>query len=138
MKNFLNAIRSAEDPIPLNKKIINTVRILFIGIVLGTFSKFLDTIPTNELPFIFEFSDIRNFFGRFAFVLSVMILAVLFNMTFVYGSGYFEMRSILELVTFICAVVFLKRTTIKDTMIMLVLSCCMAFALDLIVPFHFG
>lgn len=56
MKNFLNAIRSAEDPIPLNKKIINTVRILFIGIVLGTFSKFLDTIPTNELPFIFEFS----------------------------------------------------------------------------------
>lgn len=215
MKNFLNAIRSAEDPIPLNKKIINTVRILFFGIVLGTFSKFLDTIPTNELPFIFEFSDIRNFFGRFAiwllialcisiysnssirasinvfvffmgmvtsyylyskfvagffprsyamiwgaftvispilaficwyatgksklaFVLSVMILAVLFNITFVYGSGYFEMRSILELVTFICAVVFLKRTTIKDTMIMLVLSCCMAFALDLIVPFHFG
>lgn len=56
MKNFLNAIRSAEDPIPLNKKIINTVRILFFGIVLGTFSKFLDTIPTNELPFIFEFS----------------------------------------------------------------------------------
>ena len=194
MKKFLNDIRSAENPIPLNKQIINTVCILFIGIILGTFSKFLDTMPTNELPFIFGFLDMGNFLGRFAiwllvalcisiysnssirasinvfvffvgmvtsyylysrfvagffprsyamiwaaftvispilaficwyargksklaFMLSAIILAVLFNTTFVYGNSYFEMRSILELIIFICAVAFLKRKTIKDTMI---------------------
>lgn len=215
MKKFLNDIRSAENAIPINKQITNTVCVLFIGIVLGTFSKFLDTMPTNELPFLFEFLDMGNFFGRFAiwllvalcvsiysnssirasinvflffvgmvtsyylyskfvagffprsyamiwiaftvvspvlaficwyakgkgkwaFILSAMVLAVLFNTTFVYGSGYFEMRSILELITFIFAVVFLKRKTIKDTMIMFALSIGIAFALDFVVPFHFG
>ncbi|MDE6998970.1 MAG: hypothetical protein K2P73_01540 [Lachnospiraceae bacterium] len=215
MKQFLNDIRSAENPIPPYKQIINTVCILFIGIILGTFSKFLDTMPTNELPFIFEFLDMRNFLGRFAiwllialcisvysnssirasinvfvffvgmvtsyylysrfvagffprsyamiwaaftvispilaficwyargksklaFMLSAIILAVLFNTTFVYGYGYFEMRSILELIIFICAVAFLNRKTIKETMIMLILSVGIAFALDFIVPFHFG
>lgn len=96
MKKFLNNIRSAENPIPLNKQIINTICILFIGIILGTFSKFLDTMPTNELPLI------------------------------------------LELITFLFAVVFLKRKAIKDTMIMLALSVGIAFALDFVVPFHFG
>ena len=215
MKQFLNDIRSAENPIPPYKQIINTVCILFIGIILGTFSKFLDTMPTNELPFIFEFLDMRNFLGRFAiwllialcisvysnssirasinvfvffvgmvtsyylysrfvagffprsyamiwaaftvispilaficwyargksklsFMLSAIILAVLFNATFVYGYGYFEMRSILELIIFICAVAFLNRKTIKETMIMLISSVGIAFALDFIVPFHFG
>ena len=215
MKKFLNNIRSAENPIPLNKQIINTICILFIGIILGTFSKFLDTMPTNELPFIFGFLDMGNFLGRFAiwllvalcisiysnssirasinvfvffvgmvtsyylysrfvagffprsyamiwaaftvispilaficwyargksklaFMLSAIILAVLFNTTFVYGNSYFEMRSILELIIFICAVAFLKRKTIKDTMIMFVLSVGIAFVLDFVVPFHFG
>ena len=215
MKKFLNDIRSAENPIPLNKQIINTICILFIGIILGTFSKFLDTMPTNELPFIFGFLDMGNFLGRFAiwllvalcisiysnssirasinvfvffvgmvtsyylysrfvagffprryamiwaaftvispilaficwyargksklaFMLSAIILAVLFNTTFVYGNSYFEMRSILELIIFICAVAFLKRKTIKDTMIMFVLSVGIAFVLDFVVPFHFG
>lgn len=215
MRNFLNNIRSTNNPIPFNKQIIDTVCILFAGIVLGTFSKFLDTMPTNELPFIFEFLDIRNFLGRFAvwvlialcisiysnssvrasinvfvffagmvtsyylyskfvagffpksyaliwtgftfispllaficwyakgnsrpaLVLSTMILAVLFNMTFVYGNSYFEMRSILELITFICGVALLRRRTIKNTMIMLAIGIGIAFVLNLIIPFHFG
>ena len=45
---------------------------------------------------------------------------------------------ILELITFLFAVVFLKRKAIKDTMIMLALSVGIAFALDFVVPFHFG
>lgn len=215
MKKFLNDIRSAKNPMPLNKQIINTVCILFIGIILGTFSKFLDTVPSNELPFIFEFLDIRNFLGRFAiwllialcisiysnssvrasinvfvffagmvtsyylyskfaagffprsyamiwavftvvspilaficwyaggksklaFMLSAIILAVLFNTTFVYGSSYFAMRSILELIVFICAAAFLRRKTIRDTIIMFVLSVGIAVVLNFAVPFHFG
>ena len=52
--------------------------------------------------------------------------------------SYFEMRSILELITFLFAVVFLKRKAIKDTMIMLALSVGIAFVLDFVVPFDFG
>ena len=215
MKKFLNDIRVAENAIPLNKQVINTVLILLLGIALGTFSKFLDCTPVNELPVIFEYLDITNFLGRFAIwvmialcisiysnsslraainvfvffvgmvtsyylyskyiagffprsyamiwvvftaispilaficwyakgksklalILSSMILAILFNMTFVFGDSYFEIRSILELITFICGIVVMKRDNIKNTMIMFVLSCGIAFILNLIIPFSFG
>lgn len=215
MKEFLNDIRAAENAIPLKKKIINSVLILVLGIALGTFSKFLDCTPSNELPFIFEYLDVSNFLGRFAiwvtialcvsiysnsslraainvflffagmvtsyylyskyvagffprsyamiwiaftmlspilaficwyakgksklaFILSAIILAILFNMTFIYGVFYFDIRSILELITFVCAIVVLKRNTIKDTMLMFTLSCGIAFILNLIIPFHYG
>ena len=215
MKKFLNDIRVAENAIPLNKQVINTVLILLLGIALGTFSKFLDCTPVNELPFIFEYLDITNLLGRLAIwvmialcisiysnsslraainvfvffvgmvtsyylyskyiagffprsyamiwvvftaispilaficwyakgksklalILSSMILAILFNMTFVFGDSYFEIRSILELITFICGIVVMKRDNIKNTMIMFVLSCGIAFILNLIIPFSFG
>ena len=175
MKKFLNDIRSAENPISGNRKIINTIAILLLGIALGTFSKFLD-FRQAELPSVLMAIDgaldVHNFLGRFAiwvlialcisiysnsairasvnvfvffagmvvsyylysnyvagffprsyamiwvgftmispflafvcwyakgksrpaFVLSVLILAVLSNMTFVYGWGYFKARSVL-------------------------------------------
>jgi len=47
MKKFLNDIRSAENPISGNRKIINTIAVLFLGIALGTFSKFLDFVKLN-------------------------------------------------------------------------------------------
>lgn len=40
MKKFLNNIRSAENPIPLNKQIINTVCILFIELFWELFQSF--------------------------------------------------------------------------------------------------
>lgn len=215
MKKILNDIRAAENAIPLKKKIINSVLILVLGIALGTFSKFLDCTPSNELAFIFEYLDVSNFLGRFAIwvtialcisifsnsslraaintfvffvgmitsyylyskyvagffprsyamiwiaftvispvlaficwyakgksrlalILSSMILAVLFNMTFVYGDNYFSVRSILELITFVFGLVVLKRDNIKNTMIMFALSCCIAFILNLVIPFSFG
>lgn len=55
-----------------------------------------------------------------AFILSILILAVFFNMTFVYGWGYFETRSVLELAVFIIGFIAL------------------AFLLDMVIPFHFG
>ena len=76
--------------------------------------------------------------SNLALILSAMILAILFNMTFVYGILYFDMRSILELMTFVCAIVVLKRNTIKDTMLMFVLSCGIAFILNFVIPFSFG
>ncbi len=76
--------------------------------------------------------------SKLAFMISAIILAVMLNTTYVYGSSYFKIRSILELIIFICTVVLLKRKTIKDTMIMFILSIGIAFALDFVVPFHFG
>ncbi len=76
--------------------------------------------------------------SKLSFVLSAMIIAVLFNMTFVYGMIYFEMRSILELIVFICGLVVLKRNTIKGSMIMTAIGIIFAIVLNLLVPFQFG
>ena len=69
MKKFLNDIRNAENPISNNRKLINTIAILFLGIALGTFSKYLDFRQT-ELPGVLMaingVLDIGNFLGRFA------------------------------------------------------------------------
>ena len=218
MKKFLNDIRSAENPISGNRKIINTIAILFLGIALGTFSKFLDFRQT-ELPSVLMAIDgaldVHNFLGRFeiwvlialcisiysnsairasvnvftffagmvasyylysnyvagffprsyamiwfgftmispflafvcwyakgksrpAFMLSVLLLAVLFNMTFVYGWGYFEARSVLELIVFIIGLTVLRRDTLKSSVLMGTISIVLAFLLDMVIPFHFG
>lgn len=218
MNKFLNDIRSAENPISGNKKIINTIAVLFLGIVLGTISKFLD-FRQAELPSVIMTIDgaldVHNFLGRFAiwvlialcisiysnssirasvnvlcffigmvtsyylysnyvagffqrnyamiwggftiispflafvcwhakgkskpaFMLAILILAVLFNMTFIYGWGYFEARSVLELVVFIIGFNVLRRETLKSSVLMGIISIVFAFLLDMVIPFHFG
>ena len=218
MNKFLNDIRSAENPISSNRKIINTIAVLFLGIALGTFSKFLD-FRQVELPSVLMAIDgaldVHNFLGRFAiwvlialcisiysnsairasvnvfvffagmvvsyylysnyvagffprsyamiwvgftmispflafvcwyakgksrpaFVLSVLILAVLSNMTFVYGWGYFKARSVLELIVFIIGLTVLRRDTLKSSVLMGTISIVFAFLLDMVIPFHFG
>ena len=76
--------------------------------------------------------------SRPAFMLSVLILAVLFNMTFVYGWGYFEARSVLELIVFIIGLTVLRRDTLKSSVLMGTISIVFAFLLDMVIPFHFG
>lgn len=213
--SFLNNIRRVNKQIPLSKKVFSSITILLLGIVLGIVSKFLDTTPSNELPFIIESLDFGIFFGRLAIwiliavcisiysnspiraainvfvffvgmvtsyylyskfiagffprsyamiwfgitaispfpafgcwyakgkskislVLSAIIIAVLFNTTFVYGWIYFDIYSILEAIVFICGLVILRRNTIKDTIIMIALGIIIAIILNMIVPFHFG
>lgn len=218
MNKFLNDVRSAENSIPVKSKIINTIAVLFLGIALGTFSKFLD-FRQAELPSVLMAVDgaldVHNFLGRFAvwvlialcisiysnsairasvnvfvffvsmvtsyylysnyvagffprsyamiwfgyiiispflafvcwytkgkskpaFVLSILILAVLFNMTFVYGWGYFEARSVLELAVFIIGLTVLRRGTLRSSVLMGTISIVLAFLLDMVIPFHFG
>ena len=218
MNRFLNDIRSAEDPISVNRKIINTIAVLSLGIALGTFSKYLD-FRQAELPSVLmaidETLDIHNFLGRFAiwvlialcisiysnsairasinvlaffvgmvasyylysnyaagffprsyamiwfgftiispflaficwyakgksklaFILSILILAVLFNMTFVYGWGYFEARSVLELAVFLIGLNVLRRDTLRRSVLMGTISIPLAFLLNMVIPFRFG
>ena len=218
MIKFLNDIRNAENPISNNRKIINTIALLFLGIALGIFAKYLD-FRQAELPGVLmaidEELDISNFLGRFAiwvlialcisiysnsairasinvfaffigmvasyylysnyiagffprsyamiwfgftavspllafvcwyargkskraFILSALILAVLFNMCFVYGFGYFSAWSVLEVIVFIIGLIVLKRDTLRSSAIMGTMSIVLAFLLNIVIPFHFG
>ena len=76
--------------------------------------------------------------SKLAWMLSALILAVLFNMTFVYGWGYFEARSVLELIVFIIGLTVLRRDTLKSSVLMGTISIVFAFLLDMVIPFHFG
>lgn len=213
--NFLNRIRCANKQMPMSKKILHSIAVLFFGIVLGTVSKFLDTTPSNELPFIIERLDVRNFLGRFAIwiliavcisiysnssiraavnvftfflgmvtsyylyskfiagffprsyamiwfgltaispllafvcwyakgkskislAISSLIITVLFNMTFVYGWIYFDIYSSLELIVFICGLVILRRSTIKETIVTTAIGVIAAMILNMILPFYWG
>lgn len=213
--NFFNRIRCANKQMPMSKKILHSIAVLFFGIVLGTVSKFLDTTPSNELPFIIERLDVRNFLGRFAIwiliavcisiysnssiraavnvftfflgmvtsyylyskfiagffprsyamiwfgltaispllafvcwyakgkskislAISSLIIAVLFNMTFSYGWIYFGIYSSLELIIFICGLIILRRSTIKETIVTTEIGVIAAMILNMILPFYWG
>lgn len=213
--NFLNRIRCANKQMPMSKKILHSIAVLLFGIVLGTVSKFLDTTPSNELPFIIERLDVRNFLGRFAvwiliavcisiysnssiraavnvftfflgmvtsyylystfiagffprsyamiwfgltaispllafvcwyakgkskisLAISSLIIAVLFNMTFSYGWIYFDIYSSLELIVFICGLIILRRSTIKETIVTTAIGVIAAMILNMILPFYWG
>ena len=78
------------------------------------------TIISPFLAFICWYAKGKS---KLAWMLSALILAVLFNMTFVYGWGYFEARSILEL---------------AGSVLMGSVSIILACLLNTVVPFHFG
>lgn len=67
MRSFLDNIRKPEKHISIQRQIMHTIGVLVLGIILGTFSKWLDCMPSNQLPYLMEYLDIRNFLGRFAF-----------------------------------------------------------------------
>lgn len=214
IRAFFEGIREKKNT-ALIQKIITAIAIFASGVALGVLSKFLDGVSSGTLPTIFEYLDIRNFFGRFAIWLfialcisvyscsatcaavnvfvffagmvssyymyswlvagffpksyalvwavftvisplpafvcwyakgrgkislgiSSIIIAVLFNASFVYGWFYFDIRSVLEVVIFLCGVVVLRRPTFKDTAVMIALGILAALLINLIVPFNFG
>ena len=79
MNKFLNNIRRVNKQIPLSKKVFCSIAILLLGIVLGIISKFLDTTPSNELPFIIESLDFRNFFGRLAIWILIAVCISIYS-----------------------------------------------------------
>lgn len=61
--------------ISLKRQFLNTFFVLLFGIGMGVLSKFLDCIPSNELPHFIEHIDLGNFFGRMSvwYFLAVVI-----------------------------------------------------------------
>ena len=70
MIKFLNGIRNAKNPISNNRKLINTIAILFFGIALGTFSKYLD-FHQAELPSVLMAIDGALDIGKYKAIWSV-------------------------------------------------------------------
>ena len=71
MKIFLDNIRKINDNNNLKKKIINSILILFLGIVLGLLSKWLDSRYFNNK--ILDYLDLGNFFSNIAIWLFIAL-----------------------------------------------------------------
>lgn len=76
--------------------------------------------------------------SKISFILSVIIIAILFNFTFIYGWIYFDVYSILEVIVFGCALIALKRNTFRETTYMILSAVVISVILNMLVPFHFG
>ena len=76
--------------------------------------------------------------SKISFILSVIIIAILFNFTFIYGWIYFDVYSILEVIVFGCALIALKRNTFRETTYMILSAVVIPVILNMLVPFHFG
>ena len=75
--------------------------------------------------------------GKLSLWVSSLLIAVLFNVSFVYGWLYFNMCSVMELITFLCGSAVLRRPSAKETIQMTVIGLATALLLHLIVPFRF-
>lgn len=75
--------------------------------------------------------------SRISLFLSAGIIAVLFNMSFAYGIGYFNSLSLLEALTFLCGCFVMKRKSVISTAIMTAIGVAFAFALNIAMPFAF-
>lgn len=64
--SFLSDIREKEVTLGVGTRIGYSMLILLLGVGMGAFAKLLDCIPSNKLPFLLEYLDVRNFLGRFA------------------------------------------------------------------------
>lgn len=76
--------------------------------------------------------------GKVSFVLSVALLAALFQCCFVGWWFHVEPRSLLELLTFLGAIWVLRRPSLKESALMTGLGVILGVVLVLTVPFHFG
>lgn len=63
---FLDEIRMPQERFSVRKQLLITVAIMFMGICMGVFSKFLDGALPDWLYIIDRFLDFHNFLGGFA------------------------------------------------------------------------
>ena len=82
MKEFLDRIRKADNNLNLKNKIINTILIFLLGIILGMFSKLLDSLVIDNNIWwmnIIEKLDLNNFFSEIAIWLFIAITISTFS-----------------------------------------------------------
>lgn len=82
MKEYLNKVRKSNDEINLKRKIFNTCAILFFGIVLGIFAKWLDNLSINDeivWQRILGMLDLGNVFSEFGVWIFLAVLVAVFS-----------------------------------------------------------
>ena len=77
--SFLENIRVPKNNLSYRAQIFNTGCILLFGIIMGTFSKFLDCTPSNHLPYLLGTLDVTNFLGRFAIWIFLAVCISVFS-----------------------------------------------------------
>ncbi len=90
------------------------------------------TVASPFLAFICWYAKGES---RISLILSAGIIAVLFDMSFAYGIGYFKGRSLLEVLTFLCGCVVLKRKSLAENAIMMAAGVVIAVGIDVVMPF---
>ena len=84
VRDFLNNIRKAETDLQIKYKIINTTLILFLGVALGLFSKWLDNLAIDSSTGwmrIIERLDLGNFFSGMSIWLFIALTVAVFSKT---------------------------------------------------------
>ncbi len=80
-KSFLNEIRKPEHGALPGRQIINSVLVILLGLALGAAAKHLDFIPSNELPYLVQSLDLRNFFSRLAVWILIAVIISVYSST---------------------------------------------------------
>ena len=84
MENRLKQIREPKKNSKMAKKIINTTLILMLGITLGIFSKWLDTMSINDTiwwQYLLGIMDLRNVFSLFGIWIWIAVTISVFSET---------------------------------------------------------
>ena len=108
---------------------------LLIALYIAIYSHSSIRASLNVLAFVCWYAKGKS---KISFILSVIIIAILFKFTFIYGWIYFDVYSILEVIVFGCALIALKRNTFRETTYMILSAVVIAVILNMLVPFHFG
>lgn len=74
--------------------------------------------------------------GKLAVAISAGIIAVFFNLAFAYGWVYFDIRSVLQVITFGMSVIVLHKSR-KKTLIMMGMAVAIAVLFEMVLPFLF-
>ena len=84
MQSFLDSLRKKNTTIKNKNKIINTFLILLLGIILGLFSKWLDSISINSNIWwhnIIGYLDLGNCFSNMAIWLFIALIISIYSYT---------------------------------------------------------
>ncbi len=113
MKEALNEIRTPIS-IPLSRRVLYSVLIFIAGIVLGLFSKMIETTLNNSLPYFLEVLDLGNFFSPMGIWIFIAVLISVSSKSFIRSSVnvflfFVGMVSSYYLCTILVAGFFLKH-----------------------------